>query len=658
MYNVNTCIYAVIFDDVAIMNDYIEQLLSYNYISFDVFDTLIFRTVPKTNDQLKLIPYIASKVYGINLRSSFVNERTQAERIVRNSMQGREITIDQIYSEISNIDTIRDLLIKIECDIEVENCVGNKIMIDILNKCWEFGKKIIITTDMYLPRIVFERILNKIGVHYDYLFISSEEGETKRTGKLFPIVLGKLGIKASQLLHIGDDPNNDIYQARRNGIKAIERIEGTNMTLPYLKLSNKNNPINDHLYYFLKRGFRNPDRAEHAYKVGYTVVGPFLWDFCKWLHRMKQELHLNRLLFVAREGFLIKKCYDCMYPDETDLTDYIKLNKNLLRLPMLSQGDIKQNLFNLIPSKQTFTWSDIFRYLSISDENKAKNVIKAKNPSVNFSKSIKRLELLSGKYDIELDSLIDLQQFDIKNQECLLFEYLIKKGIMKGRVGLVNNSINGNAQNLIQRYLFSKKIETSIYGLQFLRNEICKERLGHHCRAWITENDENRFMESRLMSTNSLVLEHLMFEPSGTAICFERDIDGNVITKCEEVRKEKENFPEIRRIHDATIQFVKDYSNNMQFMKSMDGYHIFMNFLLHPQKEDAELICNLWDDDIGGDRYISDLSMPIKLKYILAHNLSPNISWWEGYYAAKGVPFIFKRIFEFRLKCKFICRHK
>ena len=640
------------------MNDFIEQLLSYNYISFDVFDTLIYRTVPKTNDQLKLIPYIASKVYGINLRSSFVNERIQIERIVRNSNNGREITIDQIYSKIPDIDSIKDLLIKIECDIEVENCVGNKIMIDILTKCQELGKKIVITTDMYLPRIVFERILNKIGVRYDYLFISSEEGETKRTGKLFPIVLGKLGIKASQLLHIGDDPNNDIYQARRNGINAIERIESTNMTLPYLKFSNKNNPINDHLYYFLKRGFRNPDRSELTYKVGYTVVGPFLWDFCKWLHRMKSELHLDRLLFVAREGFLIKKCYNCMYPDETYLTDYIKLNKNLLRLPMLSQGDNKQNLFNLIPSRQTFTWSDIFRYLLIPDENQAKNVIKAKNPNVNFCKSIRRLELLSGKYDIELDSLIDVQQINIKNQECLLFEYLKKCGLMKGRVGLVNNSINGSVQNLLQRYLRRKNIETNIFGLQFSKNKICKERLGSHCRAWITENDENRFLESRLMSTNSLVLEHLMFEPSGTAICFERDMDGNVITKCEEARKEKENFTEIRRIHDATLQFVKDYSNNLQFMKSMDGYHIFMNFLLHPQKEDAELICNLWDDDIEGERYISDLNLPIKLKYIFAHNLSPNISWWEGYYAAKGVPFLFKCIFEFRLKYKFLFSHK
>ena len=319
------------------MNDFIEQLLSYNYISFDVFDTLIYRTVPKTNDQLKLIPYIASKVYGINLRSSFVNERIQIERIVRNSNNGREITIDQIYSKIPDIDSIKDLLIKIECDIEVENCVGNKIMIDILTKCRELGKKIVITTDMYLPRIVFERILQKIDVNYDYLFISSEEGVTKRTGELFNVLLKKMNIESNEIIHIGDDLNNDIIQAQKKGITSLMRLMGDKHNDIYFPFDRKN-IIEQHFYEFLSKGLQNGNNTS-AYQIGYNVIAPILYEYCCWINHIKEEKKIEKIFFVAREGYLIMKCYLQIFPNQAKDVEYVRINKNLLRLPSLSHAD-------------------------------------------------------------------------------------------------------------------------------------------------------------------------------------------------------------------------------------------------------------------------------------------------------------------------------
>lgn len=62
-------------------------------------------------------------------------------------------------------------------------------MIAVWKWCRRQGKKIVITTDMYLSRNVIQSILVKIGVDYDFLFISGEENVTKRTGKLFPMCL-------------------------------------------------------------------------------------------------------------------------------------------------------------------------------------------------------------------------------------------------------------------------------------------------------------------------------------------------------------------------------------------------------------------------------------------------------------------------------------
>lgn len=77
---------------------------------------------------------------------------------------------------------------------------------------------------MYLSRNVIQSILVKIGVDYDFLFISGEENVTKRTGKLFSNVLKKLKIDSPQIVHIGDDSNNDIAMPKVYGIVSLERI--------------------------------------------------------------------------------------------------------------------------------------------------------------------------------------------------------------------------------------------------------------------------------------------------------------------------------------------------------------------------------------------------------------------------------------------------
>lgn len=115
------------------------------------------------------------------------------------------------------------MLKEIEIYVELENCIPNAPMVEFVNYCRGIGKKIVITTDMYLPRSFFEQLFNKLGIKADFLFISSEERETKRSGKLFQILLKKLNVPAAQVLHIGDDDNNDIYQAMNNGIDSLER---------------------------------------------------------------------------------------------------------------------------------------------------------------------------------------------------------------------------------------------------------------------------------------------------------------------------------------------------------------------------------------------------------------------------------------------------
>ena len=180
------------------IDTFLSLLSKYNYVSFDIFDTLIFRSFNHYTDVFDAVEktYNDKNIGNSNLHG-FKKTRIRSEQIARSTNKGKEVTLDMIYSYLPYSSYTSSTIKEIEKEIEIKNCVSNQLMIDVLKKCKAQGKRIVIITDMYLPRSVINSILMKIGVEYDYLFISGEEGVTKRSGMLFQVVLSKLEINHS-----------------------------------------------------------------------------------------------------------------------------------------------------------------------------------------------------------------------------------------------------------------------------------------------------------------------------------------------------------------------------------------------------------------------------------------------------------------------------
>lgn len=72
--------------------------------------------------------------------------------------------------------------------------------------------------------------LLKIDVLFDVVVASLEEGMEKPDPKIFQIALDRLGANASNTIHVGDSPLDDVQGARNAGLHAIlldRRIEAT-----------------------------------------------------------------------------------------------------------------------------------------------------------------------------------------------------------------------------------------------------------------------------------------------------------------------------------------------------------------------------------------------------------------------------------------------
>jgi predicted HAD superfamily hydrolase len=96
-------------------------------------------------------------------------------------------------------------------------------MQDLFNEVRSTGRRVILTSDMYLPACGMRTLLESAG--YDltgvWLCVSSEVGLLKATGRLYRHWLAAEDTRAAAAVHIGDDFHVDYVAAWRAGLSTI-----------------------------------------------------------------------------------------------------------------------------------------------------------------------------------------------------------------------------------------------------------------------------------------------------------------------------------------------------------------------------------------------------------------------------------------------------
>ena len=271
-------------------------------VSFDIFDTLVLRSVKEPKDVFDIVENIYNRNECTSI-SRFKERRVEAEDLARKTTTKEEITLDDIYIQepLSVFDSqIRLKLMTLEIEIEIKVCYTNPDIKPLYDMAINEGKKVVITSDMYLPKDIIETILNNCGYsNFSCLFLSCEENMTKRTGSLFRKVISTLNVSPKQILHIGDNIKSDYIMPLKLGMHARKVNRKSNKTM------NGNKYLNT----FIKR--YNAYSSDDYYKnFGYTAFGPLLYGYCLWLKKQFEENDLHKAYFFSRDGYIIKKAFD------------------------------------------------------------------------------------------------------------------------------------------------------------------------------------------------------------------------------------------------------------------------------------------------------------------------------------------------------------
>lgn len=294
----------------------------YDVVAFDVFDTLLFRDTAAPSDLFVLMEQIGLAEKG------FAANRRAAESAVRHP--GQEITLEQIYAHPSmqGIDPIA------EVEAELLVSVPNRPLLAAARTLKEEGKAVYAISDMYLSTRQVSALLEQGGFDFlDGIYVSSAYGVQKRSGKLFRLFLQENHLAPSQVLFVGNDRRVDIAGAALAGIRGF--LVSPLPPLPHYPPAS--DPCQGALQAFVRNRLPESNDLE---RLGFSVIGPLLTAFAVWLHETYGKDGTNRLVFLARDMYLVRQIYQELYGQETD---YLKVSRRslcpaLLQRPMNEEG--------------------------------------------------------------------------------------------------------------------------------------------------------------------------------------------------------------------------------------------------------------------------------------------------------------------------------
>ena len=302
----------------------IEKIKPFDVISFDIFDTALYRNVDTPTDIFDLV--------GLRIGiPDFKAKRIKAESLAReykfSECGSREVTLDEIYSILNkkfsiNVDK------GFEEEIELENINCDPYAKKIYDFAISENKKIIFTSDMYLSKELISSMLNKCGyISYDNLFISNQYLKNKGVGDLFEVVRNRYSNK--KIIHLGDNINGDVKNPPKYGIESIH--------IPPIKFKYKENNLDGIIGSIYRSTIQSKlnnglNKFNLQYEHGYRVGGILCYGFCSYIDKIAEENKIDRIIYAMCE------CHGNLYA----------VMKAILKLKGLELGGVRKPLSNII----------------------------------------------------------------------------------------------------------------------------------------------------------------------------------------------------------------------------------------------------------------------------------------------------------------------
>lgn len=598
-------------------------------VSFDIFDTLLFRNIYKPTDLFKIMEGEVYDKYGVE---DFANLRISCEADSRNEKNKNEASLDEIYALMEKrIGQDLEKVKKREIEIELEFIVGNPYMKEIFDYALATEKRIVLISDMYLPSDVVKKLLKKAGYSDVPVYISCEYHAGKGTAELYELVRKKEGIRKDSWVHIGDNRYSDYDKAKEFGIEAIlyENIRSKDkLAEPKTIESSIIRGIQDNYLY-------NGNEVPYWEKFGVLYASPVYYGFANWLFRLTRTK--DNLFFLARDGYIVKKVYDAFKEKEGSRieTYYLYGSRKTFQLPA-SLHKTKDEILDFL--------------VSFTDDYNVKMLVKDVMDNLGLVGKDYSEELKIFGFDGEDDvitkgNFYQLKKFlkcvyddievDLKEQEKLALAYFKQEGLTKyDRINIMDVGWGGSLQEAM-RILTGKEIMGYYFGtIPTKKVDILSNSLGY---VFDEAKPDKYYMDVFNMP---MMYEFIFSAPHGTTLCFEQK--GKKIVPVLD-NDDDEYVGIVETLQGAALSVIEVYLQYRKYLLNMtvdDSISTYSDMIARRDYEDLKHFLQLTNSVLytnAKNSYIEEFDEDFIYKNHDEFKKRAHRAMWRDSYLVKGV---------------------
>jgi FMN phosphatase YigB (HAD superfamily) len=311
-------------------------------LSVDVFDTLLWRRVPKPTDVHLLV---GRRLADTGALASHIDPRAYARLRILAEEEARrhkqrdcgsvEVTLSEIHAVLApNVMPTLGVVEAAghELAIEQEVNFADRRLAGYLQQVRAAlpDLRLIAVSDTYFSAAQLRSLFAACSLGelpLANVYTSSDHG-TGKGDELWKVVVEDLRIEPDELVHLGDNPEADVACAQRVGVRAVHYPMSTDRYLAIdIRERVVGQPGDASMWCDQRAGdgglsalrrratFLPPprpldDREQVAWETGTAVLGPVFTGFAQWVRERAARAGAERVVCLMREGRFLKSLID------------------------------------------------------------------------------------------------------------------------------------------------------------------------------------------------------------------------------------------------------------------------------------------------------------------------------------------------------------
>ena len=583
-------------------------------VSFDVFDTLIRRSISNPNHLFWILgAELERREHDKEWCRRFGEARAIAgsRAIHHANLSGKEdASLEEIYAFLALMlpeaaPTISDIM-QMELELEAAFLEPYPLGKKLFQEALDSGKRVILASDQYMPIEFLKGLLSEYGYSgYEKFFLSGDIGVLKHSGTMYEWMATSLGVQRKEILHIGDNHHVDVVVPQKRGVNALAMPTSFEMAGHPGIGSAVTNATTLGSVAVARYLHRRSDRAvsgailphpDHTDFLGNVFYGPVLYSIAAWLVDKIRTGRVDRIWLLARDGQGLAKLISRAFPEYADKFEYVYASRRLIVYPSgnLSGVEIYRHFQHLVKAGVR-----VHEFLEeISSELIDFSPLKA---DFGDDDRLDDKAVLNGLRRA-LDSFCngwDPTSSEGAQRVIRYYRSCIRGG---GRIGLFDVGWRGNLQRGLEKLLGDEPVEfLGLYLGYIYEHETFKPHVQAECFAFGMNFPPEVFSD---LEPNIWPLEFMFGGSELSAVGIQETARGWEPV-FEQANPTKSRLCDLAlRYQEAAVDFIDDcMSWNPKILELMGaqrfGVELMREFLAHPAYYDANALSNVsWTANI------------------------------------------------------------